>query len=468
MSTVAPVIEPSLSQPTEKPVLDYSAPALKKKFGKNIWALGDQILISGTNFATGVLTARAMHASPAEFGTFSVVYGVLLLCNILQSTLITQAHNVLGATLSGKNYREYTGSTAWQQVIIVLIEALLTVPIAIFAYMKGWSSAAMLVALIPSIVAWQLQEFVRRVLYTEGRYGDAFINDIISYGGQTLVIVGLYAASLYGGRPFTGANALYALAITSAIAAAFGAWQLRHSVAKSEKLEADVRENWHFGKWLVGGELMGWASSLHMQVWWAALLIGTIASADLRAAQILFGPTRVITFFLGTVLPIRFARTLHNEGMDALRKNVRGVYAIMVPAVGAYCLLLAIFPKPLLNLVYGPEYAASAAMVLKLYSLSAFLSYMQMVLAAALTAARRTRPIFVCSFVGCGIALVMGPLCIKLLGANGAIINIIVTTLVVTVLYYRAYLEPEEAPAPQADARPGFPVIMENSTEAPQ
>src|SRR6185437_15530108 len=188
MSTVAEVIEPS-SPPQSLPQQRKGLQKLMRGFGRNIWALNDQVLISGTNFATNVLTARAMADRQAEFGTFSVIYGVLLICNILQSTLVTQAHNVLGSLRSGTDYRRYTASTAVQQLFIVLIEAVLVVPIVLYGYHRGWASEAMLIALIPSIVAWQLQEYVRRVLYTEGRFADAFLNDVISYGGQTLVIV---------------------------------------------------------------------------------------------------------------------------------------------------------------------------------------------------------------------------------------------------------------------------------------
>src|SRR5438067_291702 len=75
-------------------------------FGRNVWALSDQVLISGTNFATSVLVAREL--GPAGFGTFTVVYGALQFANILQSTLVSQPHNVLGATRGGDDYNVYT------------------------------------------------------------------------------------------------------------------------------------------------------------------------------------------------------------------------------------------------------------------------------------------------------------------------------------------------------------------------
>jgi O-antigen/teichoic acid export membrane protein len=427
------------------PVLDYAPPAQPGliartvgKLGKNVWALGDQILISAANFVTQVLAARALHDRPGEFGAFAVISGVLLWCNIFQSTLITQAHNVLGATRTGRDYRRYTSSTGVGQIILLIAQVALATPLAALAYFKGWSSADMLVALVPTIVAWQCMEFVRRVLYTEGRYVDAFINDLVSYGGSMILLAGLYAAHQSHRIHFTGAMALYALAITSALAALLGVWQIRHSIARQFSW-TDIRENWHFGKWLVGGELTGWASSLHMQVWWAALIIGTAASANLRLAQILFGPMRVISFFLGTVLPIRFSRTLHAEGPKALHRNIYTVYAILIPIMGVYCLLLAIFARPLLAFVYDGSYADTAATVLRLYALSAFLSYMQMVVAAALIATRKTHLIFTGSVIGCIIAMVLGPLLIWQLQGEGGIVNIIITTLVVTILYWFSY-----------------------------
>jgi O-antigen/teichoic acid export membrane protein len=326
---------------------------------------------------------------------------------------------------------------------MLLLEATIAIVIAIVVGKNDPHVRAMLIALVPSIVFWQLQEFVRRVMYTERRFGAAFINDLISYGGQTLVLAGMYFGRRYWGYPFTGAMALHALAWTSAVAAGIGFWQIRGSVHRTADRHG-VRENWHFGKWLAGGEIMGYFSSIHMQVLWAAWLVGMAASADLRAAQILFGPTRVIAFFLGTVLPIRFARTLHDRGMKALHHEIRVVYLVLAPMVGVYCGLLACFPEKLLHLVYGAKYVAGeAALILTLYSICAFLNYMQMVVQAALTATRQTRSIFISSVWGCFIALAASPIFIKRFQGPGAMIGMIVTTVVVTgmlILAYRRHL----------------------------
>ena len=450
MSTVAPALEaPSDSSSTLSGVPPRAA-APTKRFAflrKNSFAFADQVLISGTNFVTGVLTARALDQS--EFGAYSVIYAGLLFANIIQSTLITQAHNVLGANRTGEDYRRYTSSTAAAQLGIVTILSLLVLPLTIWALAHGWPTAPMLVAVIPAIVFWQLQEFVRRVLYTEQRYARAFGNDLIGYGGQTLILIALFASYKLRGTPFTGAMALYSIAVACAVAAIVGAVQLRRDLIARFDFKY-LRENWNFGAWLAGGELMGWCSSLHMQVWWAALILGTAASANLRAAMILFGPARVISFFLSTVLPTKFAKALGAGGPDALHAKLKFVYLGLVPTVGAYCVLLAVFPRQVLWLIYGDRYVAdgSAVAVLVLYSLAAFLNYMQLVVAAALTASRQTHYIFIGSLAGCIVALGMSPLLISKFGSNGGIMSMITTTLVVGTLFTIAYVRRVRHAAP--------------------
>src|SRR4051812_2432472 len=98
-------------------------PASPRFLGRDVWALADQVLISGTNFVTMVLAARGLH--PAAFGAFTLVYSSLLFANIFQSTLVTQPHNVLAATRHGGNYVRYTASAAFGQLLFAAAELLL-------------------------------------------------------------------------------------------------------------------------------------------------------------------------------------------------------------------------------------------------------------------------------------------------------------------------------------------------------
>jgi glycosyltransferase involved in cell wall biosynthesis len=183
-----------------------------------------------------MLAGRAMDKD--DFGAFTLTFSALLFANMIQAGLVTQPHNILGTSRHGHDYARYTSSTAVAQLYIAAFGTIVSLLVWLFALAMGYTAAPLMLALAASIFAWQMQEFVRRVLYTKGRIDAAFVNDIISYGGQTALI-----AVLYRYNQLTGARALYALAITSALAALVGAWQIRHSLTR-DFLPTAMRDNW--------------------------------------------------------------------------------------------------------------------------------------------------------------------------------------------------------------------------------
>ena len=69
-----PTRESSEIAETPKPA---ATAQLRGLLGRNVWALADQVLMSGTNFVTQALVLRAMamdgQAGKDEFGTFSTI-----------------------------------------------------------------------------------------------------------------------------------------------------------------------------------------------------------------------------------------------------------------------------------------------------------------------------------------------------------------------------------------------------------
>lgn len=118
-----------------------------RRLGKVPWAVADQLLISATNFVTMVLLARGL--SREDFGRFTLVYSILMFANALQSALVTQAHNVLGATRHGEDYDRYTTSTAIGQILLAAIAALLSLVAWAGACVAAPDAAPLLLALAP-------------------------------------------------------------------------------------------------------------------------------------------------------------------------------------------------------------------------------------------------------------------------------------------------------------------------------
>ncbi len=243
---------------------------------RNGWGLADQALISAANFVTLVLLARSLE--PSDFGAFVLAYTTLLFVNALQSALVTAPHNVVGQAHRQTDYRSYTTSTALSQVVFAVAAAALALLGAAFVAAFDRSAALLVAATVPALVAWQAQEFARRVLYTEGRFGRAFVTDVVSYGGQAVLVAALVAAGTV-----TPPGAMAVVAVTSAAGALVGFWAIRRSLGGAIRRSAIV-ENWIFGRWLGASIAASWFVG-QFYLYLAAVLIDSTASGALKAAQ---------------------------------------------------------------------------------------------------------------------------------------------------------------------------------------
>jgi O-antigen/teichoic acid export membrane protein len=394
------------------------------------WGIADQALLSATNFLTMVLIARGL--TPTKFGAFTLVYTMLLLANGLQGALVTQPHNVLGVALHGSRYRRYTSSTALMHVAVTVPVAAAIAMAAVAGHLAGWSASPLVVALLPAAVAWMAQELVRRVLYTEGRLRAAFLNDSISYGGQTVAIVGLWSTG-----SLTAPLALYALAATSAAAVLFGLWQLRRSFGR-ESSWADVRENWHFGKWLAAA-FAAYCCSSQLYLFLSAALLGTAATGTVKAALVVMGPLNVLLVFIDTTVPSVLARALHAGGERALRTEFRLTIAVAAPIVGAYCVLAAVFSGSLLHLFYGRRYEG-ATLALTLFALHYFVLFVTRTFGAAVRALRNTRAVFNAHLVAALVAVTSGWAIIREGGVDGVALGMVLSSSIVCAILLWAYL----------------------------
>jgi O-antigen/teichoic acid export membrane protein len=399
-------------------------------FQTNSWGLVDQALLSGTNFVTMVLIARTL--TPAAFGSFALLYTTLLFTNGLQSTVVTQPHNILGVSRSGSDYRRYTSSTAATQILLAVLTGAVIVAAGVAAALAGASVAPLLFALAAASVAWMTQEFVRRVLYTEGRLAAAVVNDLVSYGGQTIAIAALWRLG-----HLTAAGARYALAATSALAVALGVWQLRRSFIRAFARE-DVRRNWTFGKWLAGAFIAYWFSS-QLYLYLAAIVLGTAASGTLKAALVVMGPLNVLLVFIDTTIPIVLARTLDSSGERAMHAQLKQTIHWAAPLVGVYCLAAGVFAGPLLRVFYGHRYE-NAGGVLALLAIEYFVIFLTRVLAAAIRAKRLTKYVFKANVYSGVVALATGWLIIEVGGVRGAVVGMMLSAAIVGVVLLRGYM----------------------------
>jgi O-antigen/teichoic acid export membrane protein len=342
---------------------------------------------------------------------------------------------VLGAELSGREYRDYSTSSAVGQVAFALGLSLLIAAAAGIMKVTGAPHVGLIVALSPALIAWQFQEFGRRVLYTKGRLRAAVGLDLVCYGTQAVVLVALWRADR-----LTAETALYALAVTFALGAALAAWLLRARLSGSIELRS-LRENWRFGKWLAAGEIGYWFSS-HYYVYLGGVLLGSVASGVLKVGQTLLGPISVFLAFFVNYLPIVFARSTDPGG--ALKRSYRSV----LPVVLLYCVFVAFFAEDLLVRVYGDAYGSYGAVV-RLFALYYVLLGLSSPLVAFLAARRLTRPIFIGHAFGAAVSLAVGWILFETLGVEGGVVGMVLAWLASTVVLVRSWTTADHGGRPQ-------------------
>jgi len=422
--------------------------------GAQDWLLAaaDQGLISLSNFVAGVYLARML--DPTQFGVYAV--GFLLLHGIgaVQEGLILQPMSTLGAMLSAPRFGRHLTATG----VIQVLEAILS---ALAVAIGGWiltrlgndTAGPTLFGLWFVFLIWQPQEYLRRLFYPARRIRDAVLNTAVASGLRLVVLF------WFGSRgELTGIAGMNAIAWGALAALPLGLWQARRYWQGPElDLRGTWRENWTFGRWLLGGQLAAWCS-LEVYPILAAGLISFAAAGAYRALQTLVAPVHVVIAALDPFLTPRASRAEARLGRDALRRVLRKAFIFLVAPVGAYLLLVTLAAPVLLEILFGDKYLAYVPAV-GLFALQYGLWFSYFPFMVGLKAVQRTRPIFVAHALAIVAMFTVGIVLIQALGVYGAVLGQVLNALIALTVIGLAWRR-ESRRAPPASA----PEVVEAQT----
>src|SRR4029079_18767744 len=92
-------------------------------FAKAFFAIVDQGLISGSNFALGILLARWLGAE--EYGAYAMAFAISVLLSWVYQSLLLEPMSVFGPSAYRDKLRGYTGTLIWIHVAIAFATFLL-------------------------------------------------------------------------------------------------------------------------------------------------------------------------------------------------------------------------------------------------------------------------------------------------------------------------------------------------------
>lgn len=394
----------------------------------------DQGIISAANFLATIILAR--NVDPTELGVYAVGFTALHMVRAIQDGLIIQPMNAYGAHMGIQRFQRYATSNGILQLLMALLLSGISV-------LGGWilirtgndTAGPAVLALWAPILGGQLQEYLRRLMYTRGAILNATVNTSINNTVRLLIL--LWWSS--GGK-LSGVAGLYAISIGAFAAIVPGLWQTRgYWGRKFIDLRLNFTRNWRYGSWIAGGNILNWVSIEFYPVLTAGL-ISFAAAGAYRAIQNLVAPIHLLLRAIDTYITPRAARAYHELGVKALNRTLRMIYlAAGVPTM--ILLVLAIlFRIQLLQLFYGDKYLAFAPGVVWMV-IFYMLLYLYWPLQIVLKAARNSRPIFVASLAAILAMFTVGIWLILRWDVYGTIagqaLNALVTTIVLSIAWSR-------------------------------
>jgi O-antigen/teichoic acid export membrane protein len=393
-------------------------------------AATDQGLISITNFLSSLILARELN--PTEFGVYAVGFLLIHFIRAIQDGLIIQPLNAFGAIMPFQEFRKYTTGNG----IIQLGLAIISVVAAIFGGLLlnniGYDTAGLLLLEVCfAFFFWQVQEYIRRTFYTRNHIHRAVINTALA-SVVRLTILGIWA---WKGDLVTGGMGLDAIAWSSMIATGLGLWQARqYWFVGTLNLSGIIKQNWRYGRWVMGGSLANWVTAEVYPIM-AAGLVSLAAAGAYRALQNLVAPVHVLLRATDTFFTPRAARLFNEGGYSGLGRILRLIYLLSgIPILGLL-VIAAIFPEPLLGLLYGETYLPySNGLILMAIYYGLWYAYWP--IQAAFKAVRLTQPIFIANGLAILSMFTVGVWAIHRWGVYGAIGGQALNASIVTIFLW--------------------------------
>ncbi len=305
----------------------------------------DQAVSSLSNFAVGVAIARV--AGIAGLGAFTLMYAVWLIVASMHRALITDPMAIEGDLhdsdakqhiregLSGEIALGLTTGVAFAAVGLILIALGQTTFGLPFLAVSPW---------LPFLLA---QDYWRWVGFMSSQPGKSLRNDIVFDVAQGIC----FAALLIAGQR-SSVLAITAWGIGAAAGALYGLHQFSVRPAFRGGLTR-LKLRWGISKWLVGTNAAGWGVSQSYIVL-AGVFLGPAALGGLKAAMSLVsGPALVLIQAGGSIGLPEASRALKSNGWHGLRKVERSITLAGFLTVGTMVVVVAIFGKKILDLLYG-------------------------------------------------------------------------------------------------------------------
>ncbi len=415
--------------------------------GKAAFAISDQALFSGANFAVNILLARWL--APAEYGAFSLAYSVFLLFAVVHTALLIEPLMVFG---SGKYQRMFP---SYVRVLLQAHGALMgpgTVLLFITAFVLGKAYSATaggaFIGLAFSGAAILLFWLVRRVFYVLLQPGWGVLGGALYFTG----VMGCMWVLQATGQLST-ATAFVAMGAASLLAslilfARFGTGVLRRS--SEPALREVATDHWRYGRWAIASSAISWFPG---SIYYALLpaWLGLEATAGLRALMNFIMPVLQAIAALSMLLVPMLVRDRDSGGFRKMNRTMLLFLTLFCGGALAYGVVLWFARSHVFQLFYAGKYGQYAGWPFLLAGMLPLGTCATAVLGNGLRALERPDRTFWCYLGSVVSALAAGIPLARAFGVTGALIGLHLSSLVTAAMmgwfYWNIYVASERGAA---------------------
>jgi O-antigen/teichoic acid export membrane protein len=418
--------------PREQPSSNRTSGQRRNRFVRVGLTGLDQGVSSISNFAVGVAVARV--AGVAALGEYSLAYAAWLIVASMHRALVTDPMAIENdVNHSDAAFHVRVGLAA--ELTLGVASAVIFGVVGLVLLGAGQHAFGIaFVAFAPWLPFLVAQDYWRWVGFMKAKPGKALSNDAVFDVFQAAAFVLLVVA---GQR--SAVMAIVAWGIGAVAGALFGLWQFSVRPTLTGGMQR-LRLRWGLSKWLVASSSASSGAAQAGTVLVAALL-GPVGTGGFKAASTLVsGPTNVLVQAGGSIGLPEAARALKERGWPGLRRVQRLVTIGGIVCVAPIAVVVLIFSKQLMGLIYGHKFIAFASTA-DIMALSFFVSTFRLGAILSLKTTKQTRLLYHTTLVSLvtslGLTALLAPFFGVLGAAEAALASSAIVTLATLVLHWR-------------------------------
>lgn len=388
--------------------------------------LGDQAIVSGANFATGIILARTLGLD--QYGLFAFIWlSVLFFSSLHQALIVMPLYTLFPKS---DNKQSYLANLMAIQIIFSIftfIGIFLIISISSSIYFD-WNISQFKWTLSAVAAGFVFNDYLRRLFFTLHMPKTSLGMDVIGYGLQPILL--LFLAYQNALSINSALVSIFILQMTSSLLGLLLSYRSKISI---KEIKGTFTDNLNFSKYLIGTSLLQWLSgNLFLAV--GASLLGTAALGAIRIAQNIVGVLNVLFLAMENIVPVRAAEVMKSEGTKSMINYIGKISKQSVIPVLLILGMLIGFRSQIITLFYGSQFQSIDSILIGFGGLYV-LVFLGTLLRFAIRTLENNKVIFLSYVLTTLFSLVMAQPLVVNYHLNGILIGLFSVQIINIIIY---------------------------------